>query len=304
MKTPLKKRKSTVVTSTSLQADVAAELKVKLSTPAIRKFLGESGYKWLPRAQKRKYGTKAKKLREAFAATYATRSQNALKQHFSGAMDGVVLTTPPPDPTDRRNFCLHGVTHMWRKPGETAVPELAGADPYSDQVPIFRAVPLWGAISASGFQEIVYHKNRKMKNDEWINGALKSGKLMAAVRKLQPGRHEGSRRLICDGEKFLQVKECKIFYAKKNLVLKVIPPKSPDLNPIESFWGWLRRAMRLRDLEDMRKGRAPLGKTAWKRRLSNVLKSTKAQNVAKAKWSNFKKVCQEVKAKRGAASRS
>ena len=142
-----------------------------------------------------------------------------------------------------------------------------------------------------------------MKNDEWIDGALKTGKLLAAVRKLQPGRHVGPRRLICDGEKFLRAKACKTYYRKNGLELKVLPAKSPDLNPIESFWGWLRREMRLRDLEDLRKKRAALGKLAWKKRLRNVLKTKKAQDVAKAKWSSFKKVCQEVKKKKGAASR-
>ena len=39
-------------------------------------------------------------------------------------------------------------------------------------------------------------------------------------------------------------------------------------------------------------------------RIRNVLKSKKAQEVAKAKFNAFKKVCCEVQKKRGAASRS
>ena len=301
--TLLKFRKTMVVTSTSLQKEVAARKGVKISAQAVRKFLAEKGYKWLPRAQKRKYDAKAMRLRTSFVTPYAGMSQNALKKRISCAMDGVVPTTPPVDPVDRRNYCFHDVTHMWRKAGETAVPELSGGDPYAEQVPKSRIVPLWGALSAAGFQEIVYHKDRKMKNDEWLNGALKSGKFLAAVRKLQPGRHAGPRRVICDGEKFLQVKSCKKYYKSKGLQLNVLPAKSPDLNPIESFWGWLRRQMRLKDLEDLRQRRPPLGKLAWKRRLTNFLKTRKAQTVAKAKWANFKTVCKEVKDKEGAASR-
>ena len=47
-----------------------------------------------------------------------------------------------------------------------------------------------------------------------------------------------------------------------------------------------------------------MGKTAYKVRVKSILKSKKAQNVAKAKFNNFKKVCQEVRRKKGAASRS
>ena len=46
------------------------------------------------------------------------------------------------------------------------------------------------------------------------------------------------------------------------------------------------------------------GKTAYKQRVRAVLRSKKAQEVARAKFRNFKKVCQEVVRKKGAASRS
>ena len=35
---------------------------------------------------------------------------------------------------------------------------------------------------------------------------------------------------------------------------------SPDLNPIEKFWAWLRNRLRQRDLEDLQAGRPALGK--------------------------------------------
>ena len=50
--------------------------------------------------------------------------------------------------------------------------------------------------------------------------------------------------------------------------------------------------------------RPPLGKTAYKQRVRSVLRSKKAQSVAKAKFRNFKKVCQTVWRKKGAASGS
>ena len=97
-------------------------------------------------------------------------------------------------------------------------------------------------------------------------------------------------------------KECKKEYKKKKLQLLNIPARSPDFNPIESFWGWLRQAMRRRDLEDMRAKRPALGKTAWTCRLRRLLKTQKAQSVAKRKFQNFKKVCKVVYQKKGAHS--
>jgi transposase len=162
-------------------------------------------------------------------------------------------------------------------------------------------VPLWGAISSAGFHEIVFHKTKKLNKEESV-AAMKAGKVTAAVKKLQPGRQEGPRRILCDNESFLEVKECKAYYKSKHWQLLHTPPRCPDFNPIESFWGWLRQELRRRDLEDLRSKRPSMGKAAYKQRINAVLKSKKAQTVAKAKFNNFKKVCKEVARKKGAAS--
>ena len=148
----------------------------------------------------------------------------------------------------------------------------------------------------------MYHKNRKLTADEW-GKVLRAGKLMAAARLLQPGRHVGPRRLLCDNESFLDAKVSKAYYWKNRIQLLHIPARSPDLNPIESFWGWLRKELRRRDLEDLRLKRPALGRTAYKQRVKNLLRSRRAQNVAKQKFAGFKSVCKEVVLKQGAASR-
>ena len=48
-------RTKMVVTSTTLQREVAREKGVKMEASAIRKHLKASGYKWLPRTQEPKY---------------------------------------------------------------------------------------------------------------------------------------------------------------------------------------------------------------------------------------------------------
>ena len=102
----------------------------------------------------------------------------------------------------------------------------------------------------------------------------------------------------------MEAKPCRAYYHKNTIKLLHIPARSPDLNPIESFWGWMRARLRVRDLKDLREGRSPLGKTAYRVRVKAMLKTHKAQEVANAKFNAFKKVCREVKGKGGAASRS
>ena len=81
------------------------------------------------------------------------------------------------------------------------------------------------------------------------------------------------------------------------------PAKSPDLNPIEKFWAWLRRQLRARDFKDLKAGRPVPGKTAYRQRVRNILRSAKAQTHAAACARGLRKVCAEVVKKHGAASR-
>ena len=101
----------------------------------------------------------------------------------------------------------------------------------------------------------------------------------------------------------MSAKTVRPLYTKRRVRLMHIPARSPDLNPIESFWGWLRRELRRRDLEDLRLKKPPLSKSQYKQRVKQVLSTAKAQKVAKAKFRNLKKVYREVVKKKGAMSR-
>ena len=83
-----------------------------------------------------------------------------------------------------------------------------------------------------------------------------------------------------------------------------MPPKSPDLNPVEKFWAFLRRRLRMRDLADLKAKRKPLSKTAYKARVRVVCSAAKAQQVAKNCSRSLRKTCLEVIAKHGAASKA
>ena len=298
----LQLRRTEVCTSTTLQADLAKNKGVSVSAFSIRKLLFARGYRWRPRAQKRQYSHDDMKARLAWALRVKRMSMPDLRERFSLAMDGCVITVPPEDPTARFNFCAQGQTHMWRKYGEAAMPELAGGDPYVDQIPLSRAIPLWGGISEGGFAEVIVHKTKKMSVEEWV-AAIRAGKLTNAIRKLKPVRKRGPWHVLCDNEKFLKSKESNKAYGAKSIKLWPIPPRSPDLNPIEKFWGWLRRALRRRDLADLRNKRPALSKPEYLRRVRSVLRTSKAQRVASNIARSLKKTCKEVCEKKGAASR-
>ena len=85
-----------------------------------------------------------------------------------------------------------------------------------------------------------------MNTQEWLTDALKSGKLFDAIKKLRTTVGGGYRNL-CDNEGFSASKAAKTEHAKKNIELLQILARSPDLSPIEMFWGWVRKQMRLKE---------------------------------------------------------
>ena len=109
--------------------------------------------------------------------------------------------------------------------------------------------------------------------------------------------------MLCDGEGFLTAKAYKAAYKKKKTTVLTLPPKSPDLNPIEKFWGWLRRELQVRELHDMQAKHAALSKEAYKNRVRNLLKTKRTQRIAARFAIALLNGCKEVKKKCGAAAR-
>ena len=295
-------RRSAPCTTTMLQQVLAREKGVQVEKSAIAKTLKSQGYQWLPRSQKRKYSKEDRAARLAWAQEVVDMGPARAKAKLSMAMDGVVLGMPPSDPTDRLHWCRHGEDRMWRKKSEAASPELAGGHSYDNQVPLARALPLWGGISGGGFAEILYHKTKKVGKDEWVR-ALRQGRLRKALGELHPERARGPWTVLADNEAFLKAGQAQAEYERVSVAMWHIPARSPDLNPIEKYWGWLRRQLRALDLKDALAKRRPLSKAAYRRRVRAVCRSPKAKAAAAAYANGLYKVCQEVVKKKGAASR-
>jgi transposase len=301
LSTLLKVRRKTVCTSVTLQSLIAREMGVKLHDSTIRRFLKKSGYKWLPRAQKRLYSAKDMKIRLKFAMKVLRMSKQGLRRKLSLSMDGVILTMPPEDPTDRHNYCRQGETHMYRKPGERAVPELAGDMDYPSQIPPHRTLPMWGGVSAGGAAVVAFHKKRKLTASDWC-GIVNKGGLTNAIKAVEPVDKRGPWEVLCDNEKFLHAGITKKAFVKAKVKPWFVPARSPDLNPVERFWAWLRRELRRFDLNDLENKRRLLTKDEYRKRVRDLLRTKKAQKAASNCTLGLRAVCKKVVAKKGAHS--
>ena len=90
-------------------------------------------------------------------------------------------------------------------------------------------------------------------------------------------------------------------YRKQKIVIWKVPPRSPDLNPVEQFWSWLRRHLLKLDLADARAKKRSLDKAAYRRRVQAVCSSARANAVAASIAKRFRKTCEEVVRVKGAA---
>ena len=298
----LKLRRQGACAADALRRELLREHGVRLASSTVRKELHKLGYFWLPKCQKRLYSKADKQARLNFAQDVVAMTPAQLREKMAFAMDGVVLSMPPEDATERANFCKQGDTHMWRKRGEAFSARLAGGESYAKQVPLARALPLWGGLSEGGFAPVLFHDRKKLTAEEWA-AAVDDGALENAIKSVKPRRPRGPWHVICDNESFLTSPECRRAHRHAKVTLWKIPPRSPDLNPIERFWAWLRKALRARDQADLAAKRPPLSKAAFKARVQAVCKTKRAQKVAKNFAKMFRKVCEEVVAQRGAASK-
>ena len=292
-----------VCTSATLQRELLAKKGVQLDESAIRKVLRRQGYFWLPKAQKRKYSAERRQERLRFAQGVVQLSRARLREKLAFSMDGVLLSLPPRDPIDRRNYCAHGDGFMWRQRGEAGMEQLAGQNPYPSQCPHSRAVPLWGGLSEGGFHVVAFHKARKFTTEEWCN-VVRRGKLKKAIQALEPIKPHGPWKVLCDNEAFLHTASSRRTMAAEGITVWSMPASSPDLNPVEKFWAWLRKRIHHLDRKDLREKRPAIGMLAFKARVRAIISSRRAQTVAARIAGGFKKTCKEVIAKKGGMARS
>ena len=124
-----------------------------------------------------------------------------------------------------------------------------------------------------------------------------------AVRSVRSKRQPGLGHVICDNESFLMAPQSRAEYKRLGIRLWPIPPRSPDLNPVELFWSWLKRDLAKRDLQDLLARRAVLSKEDYRRRIQGILRGSRAQQVAAACTKSFRKACTLVVKNSGGAGK-
>ena len=287
-------------TSTDLQLLLAREKRVVVEASSVRRALHDEGYYYLPRDNKPKYDKHARAKRVEFSKRFAKCSLKSQKGKCNLCLDGVVFTRPPSKRPDRENYIHSETRKVWRRKDEHNLPELAGYDRYSKQAPPSRIIPLWGGVGPAGFAPVLWHDNRKTDHVEW-SAAVTAGNLTKALQATNPGKRIGPWKVLCDNESFLEHERSVKAYRKRRVSLLKIPPKSPDLNPVEKFWGWARKGLHKMDLADLRAGREVPGKTAYKERVRRFLCSAVAQKKARNFYGNLRTLSKKIVEKKGHA---
>ena len=287
-------------TSTDLQLALAREMHVTVEASTVRKTLNGAGYYYLAREKKPKYDKDERFKRVDFSKPFAKCTAETQKDKVQICVDGVVFTKPPTKPVARENYIHSDTPKVWRRKDENGLPALAGYDKYQKQVPASRMIPLWGGVGPGGFAPILWHSNRKTDNVEW-SAAVRAGSLTSALKAVNPGKRAGPWKVLCDNESFLKHAESVKAYRKPRITLVHIPAKSPDLNPVEKFWGWARKKLHKMDLADLRAGRVVPGRTAYKERIRRLLMTADAQQKARNFYGNLRTVAKKIVLKKGHA---
>ena len=110
--------------------------------------------------------------------------------------------------------------------------------------------------------------------------------------------------VLCDNEAFLRTRDSAAAHATANVILWSVPPRSPDLNPIEKFGLGCGTGCASGTLRICRRGGQLWGKTAFKARVRAICRSQHARRVAAACALGLRKVCLEAIAKKGVMARS
>ena len=133
---------------------------------------------------------------------------------------------------------------------------------------------------------------------------MRGGKLSRAILRLEPTRKRGPCTALCDNESFVSTAASVSAYKSKCITWWHVPPKSPGINPVEKFGGWLRRELWRLDLGDLSEGHPATTKALHRQRARYLCESQRAQRVAGAFAKNLRAVCTEVVRERGARARA
>ena len=236
---------------------IRSELKLKCGVRTIQRALNEAGFFWRPAPRKQKLSPEQLAKRKAFVDKYVGKTSGWWVENFGLVLDGVTLTLAPKPLSAKEKHAAQAITHMWVKRGEALDNNLHTLNRYGVQ--LGKKVPLWGGFTGDGeFTLKLWTDRPKLDKDIWarhVGGAVKEA--------------AANRNIWHDNEGFLKQPDV---YAKHRLVMRLFPPNSGDLNPIENVWADLRRELAAREFEDLR-CRRTLSVSQFRQRVAQVLHS-------------------------------
>ena len=258
------------------------ELKLTAACRTISRVINEHGYTWrqVPKTQ----GLTKEQLaqRKVFVDKYLNRSAAWWEANLNMVLDGVTLTMPPKPLSGRQKHAAQRITNMWMCDGETFDNDLHTHNRYGVQMGT--KVALWGGFTGNGkFTLRLWTPKPKMSNDDWaaLVPDVKNAVDNAYGHDIPP-----RPKVWHDNERFLL---CPEVYKENGLTLCRFPPNSGDLNPIETVWAWLRRALAEREQDDLEANRV-LTPQQFKQRCAQILRSFEEPEAGKGPLSRIQKL--------------
>lgn len=91
-------------------------------------------------------------------------------------------------------------------------------------------------LNLSGIIDVIYH-NVIVQNDEMLN-AEATISFFQKIEKYYPNKKKV--HIFCDNARYYRNKAVKKYLMTSKIVLHFLPPYSPNLNPIERLWKWMK----------------------------------------------------------------
>lgn len=247
----------------------AKEIKAKIpsitvSVKSIQRFLRKIGLPCRRMAKKPLLTEKMKAKRLAFAIKHKDWTEEQWKTVMFSDESNFVLST--------------GGRTMCRRP--------RGSDRYAEQYTVktkkhSQKLMIWGSFCAGGVGDVVFLEKDQTMNGKCYHDKVLSRKLPASMKK------NGCTHFLQDGAPCHTCGLVKTWFQNHpQIQLMEWPGNSPDLNPIENCWAWMKRQMKEKNPANLEEMREAI-KDIWKNKMED---GDYLRNLVKSMPQRMKKV--------------
>lgn len=247
---------------------IKQHLRLKVSARTVQRTLKRHGFRWRAVPKKIPLTPEQLKKRETFVGTYGDKSAAWWEANLNLVLDGVTLTKAPQGLRGRQLHAVQSIDHLWVREGETLHSDVHTYNRYGVQ--LGTKVPLWGGFTGGGkFVLRLWTPQPKMRKEDWAAYVPQLKSAIDAAEAAAPERATKKAKVWQDNERFIKLP---LEYKRSGLQLVNFPPNSGDLNPIETVWAALRKALAVREQEDLQK-RKIITVPQFRARVAQILNS-------------------------------